>query len=388
MNRVRNPYSPGAGTPPPALVGRGKQIKDMDVVLQRRLLGKPAKSMMLTGLRGVGKTVLLNEFSKTALRLEYVHEHVEANENIDFPSMVASTMRKILLRLNARQRLAGKVQRALGVLKAFSVRLPNGPEFTIDVEAVPGPADTGDLTSDLSGLLCEVGDAAQATGTGVFVTIDEIQYLAPKDLSALMVGLHRVAQLSLPLLIAGAGLPSLPGLLGEAKSYAERMFDFPEIGSLTPPDAAEAIVVPASDEGVAWDEDAVQLVVDLTQGYPYFLQEFGKQSWDLAPGQNRITRNDVASSVEVTLAELDTGFFRVRIDKTTDAERAYLRAMATVGPGPHPSSDVATLLKKTTRQLGPVRDGLIKRGLCYAPRWGEIAFTVPMFDGFMRRLMP
>lgn len=341
----------------------------MDVALQRRLLGKPAKSLMLTGLRGVGKTVLLNEFSKTALHRGYLNEHIEADETIDFPSAVASPMRKILLRLSATQRLGNRVQRALGVLKAFSVRLPNGPEFSIDVSAVTGPADSGDLGWDLAGLLCEVAETAQAAETGVFVTIDEIQYLAPEALSALMLGLHRVAQLSLPLVIAGAGLPSLPGLLGEAKSYAERMFDFPKTGSLSPQDAMEAIVVPPQSEGVHWHQDAVEAVVDLTGGYPYFLQEFGKQAWDLSPGPSAITRNDVEASIPVTLAELDAGFFRVRIDKTKDTERAYLRAMAELGPGAHQSSDVAAKLGKTTGQLGPIRDSLIKRGLCYSPRW-------------------
>ena len=388
MDRVRNPYSPGAGAPPPALVGRTKQIEDMDVALQRRLLGKPAKSLMLTGLRGVGKTVLLNEFSKTALSRGYEHEHIEADENVNFPAEVASIMRRILLRLSAKHRLGERVQRVLGILKAFSIKIPNGPEFTIDVDAVYGPADSGNLASDLAALLREVSEIAQAASTGVFLTIDEIQYLAPDSLSALILGLHRVSQLSLPLVIAGAGLPSAPGLLGEAKSYAERMFAHPEIGSLSRPDAREAIAAPALDEGVRWNEDALSSVVERTEGYPYFLQEFGKQTWDLAPGSEVITLEDVQSSIDVTLAELDAGFFRVRIDRTTPTERAYLRAMAALGPGPHQSADVAAELGKKTGQIGPTRDRLIKRGLCYMPHWGEIAFTVPMFDGFMRRWMP
>lgn len=355
------------------------------MTLQRRLLGKPAKSLMLTGLRGVGKTVLLNEFSKIALQRGYIHQHIEADETTNFPSAVASTMRKILLQLSAAYRLGDRIQRALGVLKAFTVRLPNGPEFTLDVAAVPGPADSGDLGSDLAGLLCEIGGTAAAARTGVFVTIDEIQYLAPEALSGLMLGLHRVGQLSLPLVVAGAGLPSLPGLLGEAKSYAERMFDFRELGSLSPPDAEEAIAAPALNESVHWSDDALALVAELTQGFPYFLQEFGKQTWDLAPGPDVITQADVQSSIAVTLAELDSGFFRVRIDRASSAERAYLRAMAALGPGPHQSSDVAAQLGKRTGQLGPIRDRLIKRGLCYSPRWSEIAFTVPMFDGYMKR---
>ena len=387
MDRVRNPYSPGAGTPPPALVGRTEQLDDMSVTLQRRLLGRPTKSMILTGLRGVGKTVLLHEFANAALRLGYAHEHIEADENIHFAAEIAAAMRKILLRLSATHRLGERIQRALGILKAFSVKLPNGPAFSIDVEAIPGPADSGNLSSDLAALLREVGETARAANTGVFVTIDEIQYLSQESLSALMLGLHRIAQVSLPVVVAAAGLPSVPGLLGEAKSYAERMFDYPEIGLLAPPDAEQALSAPAIAEGVQWTRDAIARVLELTQGYPYFLQEFGKQTWDLAPGPNCITQQAVEDSIAVTLAELDAGFFRVRIDRTTPAERTYLRAMASLGPGPHPSADVAAELGKRTGQVGPTRDRLIKRGLCYMPHWGEIAFTVPMFDGFMRRWM-
>lgn len=387
MNRVLNPYNPGAGTPPPALVGRGKQLEDMDVALQRGLLGRPAKSVMLTGLRGVGKTVLLHAFTKSAVARGYVTEHIEADETLDFPSAMANAIRKVLLRISASKRMGAKATRALGILKAFSLRLPEGSEFKIDVSAVSGPADSGDLAADLSGLLCEVGDVAQSSGIGILITIDELQYLAPRELSALMVGLHRVSQLSLPLIIAGAGLPSLPGMMGEAKSYAERMFDFPLIGSLSRTDAAEAIVRPALDETAQWSEGALDLVLDLTQGYPYFLQEFGKQIWDIAEGPV-ISRKDVESSIPLTQAEMDSGFFRVRVDRATAAERAYMRTMADFGPGPYPSTKVARKMERTPQQLGPLRDSLIKRGLCYSPRRGEIAFTVPMFDGFMRRWMP
>lgn len=388
MNRVKNPYSPGAGTPPPALVGRVKQLEDMDVALDRRLLGRPAKGLMLTGLRGVGKTVLLNEFGNMASAKGYVCEHIEADEHIDFPAILAAMMRKILLRLSASHRFNDKIQRTLGILKAFSLKLPGGPELSIDVSPVAGPADSGDLSSDLAGLLSEIGQVARDLHAGVFVTVDEIQYLAPDQLSAFMVGLHRVAQLSLPLIVTGAGLPSLVGSLGEAKSYAERMFEFLEVGSLTPNDVADALVVPANQEGVSWQPGAVELVGELTQGYPYFIQEFGKQVWDVAPGPTEITRLDVKESVELAMTALDIGFFRMRIDRTTDAERGYLRAMASLGPGPQATAHVAAILRKNLRQVGPVRDNLIKRGICYAPRWGQIAFTVPMFDEFMRRWMP
>ncbi len=358
------------------------------MALKRRLTGRPSKNFVLTGLRGVGKTVLLSEFGRVAETLGYVHEHIEADEATNFPVTVAHSMRRVLLRLSASERRSELVQRALGVLKAFTLRLPSGPEFSIDVASVPGPADSGDLGPDLSGLFSEVGRAAQDSHTGVFITIDELQYLSPQDLSALIVGLHRTAQLSLPIIVGGAGLPSLPGMLGDAKSYAERLFEFREIASLSSLDAATAIADPAAAEGVTWTEEALASVVELTQGYPYFLQEFGKETWDAAPGPTTIQQEDVRKSVDITLATLDAGFFRVRIDRTSTAERAYLRAMADLGPGPSSSADVATRLGKTTGQLGPVRDRLIKRGLCYSPRWGEIAYTVPMFDGFMKRWMP
>lgn len=385
MDRLRNPYSPGAGTPPPTLVGRDKQLDDMDVALRRLLMGRSVKSVLLTGLRGVGKTVLLVEFGRQALELGYIHEHVEAQDGTRVGLVVAEAVRKIVLRLNAMRRFQEHARRVLGVLKAFSLQLPDGTRMRLDVDPIGGPADSGDLGSDLAGLFAEVGQLARQHSTGVLITIDEIQYLPPEDLGALMVGLHRVAQLRLPFAIAGAGLPSLPGLSGEAKSYSERMFDFSRIDSLPESLANDALGKPAQDEDVRWESDALHRVVAVTQGYPYFLQEFGKQSWDVAPGPGLITLDDVEASVPLAMAELDSGFFRVRVDKTTEKEREYLLAMARLGAGPYLSADVATALGRTTPQLGPVRDSLIKRGLCYAPRWGQLAFTVPMFDGFLLR---
>jgi hypothetical protein len=340
---------------------------------------------MLTGLRGVGKTVLLVEFGRRADALGYVHEHFEADEHVDLPAALGTSLRTALLRLSATHRRSAVVQRALGVLKGFTVHWSPAPGLMIDGPPVPGLADSGDLSVDICGLLREVGEAARAHRTGVFLTVDEIQYLERDHFGALVLGLHRAAQLSLPVMIAGAGLPSLLALAGEAKSYAERMFDFVSIGSLSAADAAEAIATPAAVEGVLWDDAAVNLIVERTQGYPYFLQEFAKQAWDAAPGPDRIRLPDVRASLGVTLAELDTGFFRVRFDRTTDAERAYLRAMASLGPGPSATGAVARALGKTTSQVGTVRDTLIKRGLCYAPRWGQLAFTVPMFADFLLR---
>ncbi len=388
MDAVLNPYSPGAGTRPPALVGREREIEAMDVALQRLRRGRDGRSQMLTGLRGVGKTVLHNEFENIAVGRGYFAEHVEVNEDGDLPVRLVSAFRRVLLAVDARRRIGERVRRALGVLKAFSVRLPDGPELSIVVDAVHGPADSGDLASDLAGLFVELGEVARDHDLGVLVTVDELHYVSSPVLEALVMGLHRATQLALPITIAGAGLPSLAALTGEAKSYAERMFTFPTIGSLDAVDAGEALEVPARDEGVRWTGRAVERIIEVTHGYPYFLQEFGKQAWDAAGGPDTIDVSDVDRSIPVATAELDDGFFRVRSGRTSTPERAYLRAMAELGPGPVRSAQVAAVLGKKTTALGPTRDGLIKKAVCYSPRWGEIDFTVPLFDGFMKRWIP
>jgi len=360
----------------------------MDIALQRLLLGRDGRTAMLTGLRGVGKTVLLNEFELVAQGRGYFHEHIEVSEDGELPARLAAAFRRVLLAMDARRRLGDRARKALGVLKAFSIRIPNGPEIGVDVEAVFGPADSGDLPSDLAGLFVEMGEVARDHGTGVLMTIDELHYVDLRTLEALVMGMHRATQRMLPITIAGAGLPSLATLTGEAKSYAERMCRYPTIGSLSPEQSSDALTLPARDESVRWDEDAIVRVIEVTGGYPYFLQEFGKQAWDAADGPSEITLDDVERSLPAATAELDDGFFRVRIGRTSDAERAYLRAMAECGPGAVRSSDVAQVLGRKITALGPVRDGLIKKALCYSPRWGEIEFTVPMFDQFMKRWLP
>lgn len=388
MDPVRNPYSPGAGTRPPALVGRDREIEAMDVTLRRLLTGRDGRSQMLTGLRGVGKTVLLNEFEGIAGARGYVHEHIEIAEDGSLAPMLAGAFRRVLLAMDARRRIGERVSRAMGVLKAFSLRLPDGAEVHIDVDAVPGPADSGDLPSDLAGLFVEVGSVARDHGVGVLLTVDELHYVDLPTLTALVVGLHRATQLRLPITVAGAGLPSLATLTGDAKTYAERMFTFPRIGSLTQDLAVEALAVPAADEGVRWDDGALDLVLNVTRCFPYFLQEFGKAAWDTAPGSDVITADDVERSLPLATAELDDGFFRVRAGRTNDGERLYLRAMAELGPGPVRSGGVAELLGTTAQALAPVRDALIKRAICYSPRRGEIDYTVPMFGGYMKRMVP
>ncbi len=386
MDPVRNPYHPGAGSRPPFLVGRDGELASFDTAVQRLAIGKPAKSQLLTGLRGVGKTVLLREFAEIARGHGWVTEHIEATEDLDFVYAVSSVARKALLRMRARDRLRDRAHRALSVLSAFRVRwkLP-GADLELSIDPLGGLADSGMLDSDLGDLFAEIAAVAQADGIGVLITIDEMQYLDRSNLGALIVALHRISQENLPLLVAGAGLPSLPGLAGEAKSYAERLFEFSPIELLTAVDAAAALRDPATEEGVAWADAAIDQVLAATHGYPYFLQEFGKQAWDVAVGPDSITAADVATAVPIAVEELDSGFFRARFDRASDSERAYIAAMASLGAGPCAVADVSVALHKTTSQLGPVRDGLVRRGLCYSPRWGQIAFTVPMFDEFVRR---
>lgn len=390
IDKIRNPFTPGAGSRPPLLVGRDHELESMTVAVKRLALGRFERSLLLKGLRGVGKTVLLNEFGRIAVDEGWIHAHIEATEDFRVPTAMASLSRRALLELSLKERVKDRARSALGVLRSFiKVHVPAGDAgtLTIELEPRPGPADSGELDGDLSGLFTELGETARDADTGLLLTVDEIQYLSRAELSALIVALHRVSQLGLPLLLAGAGLPSLPGLAGEARSYAERLFSYVDIGSLNPADAATALVEPVRSEGADWTTEAVEGVIAQTQGYPYFLQEFGKQAWNVAEGP-MIELADVEAGVILALDDLDRGFFRARIDKIPDSERDYLRAMAALGgPGPYKSGAVSRKLGKTTTQTGPVRDSLIKRGLSYAPRHGEIAFTVPMFDDFVRRAL-
>lgn len=387
MDPVRNPYSPGAGSRPPALVGREGEIEAFEIALRRMAIGRSAKSMLLTGLRGVGKTVLLDEFGLLASNHAWIHESLEANDEMDFPRAMGTLARKAALRVSVGQRAGERFRRALGVIRSFQLTWNIPDAGSVAVEPFAGVSDSGVLDADLGELLIELGELAAERGRGALFTIDEMQYLSKEHLAALVQAFHLLARHGLPVMLAGAGLPSLLGLIGEARSYAERLFDFPGIDSLPDQSAAAALVRPAEDEGVTWRTDALRRTVEATGGYPYFLQEFGKQAWDVAPGPDTITLQDVEDAVPVALTELDEGFFRVRIDRTSDGERQYLQAMATLGPGPYGTGAVAKSLGRTTRQLGMVRDSLIKRGLCYSPRWGEIDFTVPMFDDFVRRAM-
>ena len=341
---------------------------------------------MPVGLRGVGKTVLLNRFSEMAERDGFATAFIEAPEVGNFPTLLAVPLRKILLGFD-RGHVSRAVTRALRVLKSFTLQLPDGTTIHIDPEPLIGEADSGNLGSDLTDLFVAVGEAARDRNRGVLVAVDEVQYLLERELSALIVAIHRTTQLNLPLVLVGAGLPQLPGLAGEARSYSERLFEFPEIGSLSPEDARTALEVPARDLGVAFADGALGGLVDESQGYPYFLQEWGFHVWNHAIA-SPIPADDVQAVRSLVLAALDRDFFRVRLDRLTPKEREYLRAMADLGPGPHRSGDIATQLGVRVESVAPRRSALIKKGMIYSPAHGDTAFTVPLFDEFLRRVLP
>ncbi len=387
MDPFRNPYNPGAGTRPKTLVGREREIEEFDLAVRRLADHRSAKSVMLTGLRGVGKTVLLGEFGRIARRHGWEHNSLEVNDGTSVAAAMASLVRQSTLRISATKRSAEKAKRILGVLKSFQMTWKLPGDVTIETSPFAGVGDSGDLESDLADLLVEIGELARANETGVAFTIDELQYLPRDQLAALVSALHRVAQEEVPVLIAGAGLPSLLGLVGDAKSYAERLFTFESIGSLSDIDARLALSGPSSDEGVTWEVAALDLLLESTEGYPYFLQEFGSETWRLANGPAVITLDDATRAIPIATAVLDDGFFRVRIDRLNDTDRQYLRAMASLGRGPYLSGDIAKQMGKKTTQVGPYRDSLIRRGLCFSGRHNEIDFTVPMFDNFVRRAL-
>jgi hypothetical protein len=350
----------------------------------------PAKSVLMVGLRGVGKTVLLDRMREDAEATGVHTVALEAPENRSLPALLAPQLRQALLRLSRNDRardLARRGLRALaGFAKALKVKYAD-IEVGIDLEPEAGLADNGDLEQDLPVLLEAVGAAAREAETALVLFIDELQYVPEQELAVLIMALHRCAQRKLPIALVGAGLPQLRSRMGKAKSYAERLFDFPEVGPLPDEAAALAITKPADDQGVSIESNAVQQIVADTQGYPYFLQEWGKHAWDVADA-SPIDLEDVKVAATSALAALDESFFRVRFDRLTPAERNYLRAMAKLGPGPHRSGDIAQCLKRKVTSLGPTRSQLIAKGMIWSPSHGDTAFTVPLFDAFMRRIMP
>ena len=390
MDPILNPYSPGAGASPPELAGRDKLREDIHIALARLRLGRHAKSALLVGLRGVGKTVLLDQLRRDADADGFCTVRSETPENRSLPALIAPQLRLALLHLNRTQAARDAVARGLRALAGFAMALKvkyHDLEVGFDAQPEPGLADNGDLEIDLTTLLEEVGRAARSANTAVVLFIDELQYLPQDQFAALIAALHRCVQQQLPVTVVGAGLPQLRGLAGEAKSYAERLFDFPTIGPLSATEAALALTKPAAANGVAFTDDALAAIIAKTEGYPYFLQEWGRCSWDVAK-RSPITAEDVdAASIEA-VAALDESFFRVRFDRLKPMEKRYLRAMAELGPGPHRSGDIADALSKPVTALAAVRQTLINRGMIWSPNYGETAFTVPLFDDFMKRIMP
>jgi hypothetical protein len=386
MRAEDNPYTPNAGAKPPALAGRDEELAAFEVLLARLLRGRTEQSMLVTGLRGVGKTVLLTRFEELAREGGWTTVETEITKTSDFGDRMANLARRALLQLAPRDRWKERAARAAAVLRSFQVTLrPDGSVTAgFDVDPAEGLADSGHLDEDLTDVFVALGEAAKEQRSGVVFLVDEVQFLDAPDFEALIAALHKTVQRQLPITLVGAGLPQLPRLAGEAKSYSERLFRFPVIGRLSDDQARVALTEPARLLGVDFEADAVEAVVKFTEGYPYFLQEYGNTLWNQVD-EPPVTAADVLLAESAVEAKLDGGFFRVRIERTSELERRYLRAMAELGPAPQAAKDVAALLGRTSQQVGPIRARLIEKGLLYTSGHGEAAFTVPQFDRFMRR---
>lgn len=385
MDPVRNPFAPGAGSRPPELAGREPILEDARIAIQRALIGKASRSQMLLGLRGVGKTVLLNKIQDVAEGAGHLTSFIEAPEGKPLGELLIPRINQALRKLSLIEAAKARSHSALRALKSFAstITLSHG-DWSIAVDAEAGIADSGDLESDLPELFVRVGEAAQEAGKAWTLLIDEVQYLKAPDLAALIVALHKVNQKNLPVLFFGAGLPQVAALSGDAKSYAERLFHYPAVGALNPVDAKVAIQQPVEDEGMQISDEALDEIVQKTHGYPYFLQEWGYQCWNLASGE-KIEFLDATEAASGATTRLDEGFFKVRFDRLTPKEREYVIAMAKMGAGPYRSSEVAEKLGESHQSLGPRRSQIISKGMIYSPSHGDIAFTVPMFNEYLMR---
>ncbi len=390
MDPIRNPFAPGAGTPPPELAGRAELRESLRIALERAKIGRPAKSAMLVGLRGVGKTVLLDRVREDAEAAGIHTVRIEAPEGRSLPALLAPQLRQALLRLSQVENAKEFAVRGLRALAGFVSKLKvtfGDIEVGIDYAPEPGLADNGDLEHDLQALFEQVGLAAKAAGTALAIFIDELQYVEEPQLAALITAMHRTEQRKLPVVLVGAGLPQLRGRMGNAKSYAERLFDFPTIGPLPPDAAGLAIEKPVNEEGVSITPEALSQILQVTQGYAYFLQQWGSHTWRAARA-SPIDVDAVAVASVTAIAALDESFFRVRFDRLTPKEKKYLRAMAELGEGPHRSGDIAACYQANVSSLAPTRSSLIAKGMVWSPNHGDTAFTVPMFDEFMKRTIP
>jgi hypothetical protein len=385
-----NPYAPGAGTQPPELAGRDEIIEKAAIALDRFRNGLSARSLLLVGLRGVGKTVLLTRIAQETEARGFVVVAIESPEKRSLPALLIPSLRMALLKLDriaAVGDLAKKTLRALGGFVGAMKLKYEDIEFGVDLGSEPGIADSGDLEHDLISLFVELGHAAKEKRTAVVFFIDELQYVDEEEFASLITALHKCAQSQLPIALIGAGLPQLVGRAGRAKSYAERLFEYPEIGPLKDAEARKALVAPAERLGVEYEEGALVEILSQTKAYPYFLQEWGKHSWHCA-STSPITRENAISATDLAKLELDASFFRVRFDRLTPAEKKYIRAMAELGEGPHRSGDIAHLLNRDVQAVAPIRANLISKGMIYSPSHGDNSFTVPLFDEYMKRVMP
>lgn len=391
MDPLSNPYTPNAGAQPPIVVGRNDQLDSFNLLLARLLRGRTEQSMIITGLRGVGKTVLLGQFRNKALSANWVTVEMEASKHDEdsFRQDMYFKMRSALFELSPKARWGDRMKRAAGVLKSFSLTFdPSGAiSAGLDVEAAEGVADSNVLGLDLTELMVVMGEAARDCGKGVVFLIDEIQFLQSTQLEALITAIHKTVQRSLPVTLVGAGLPQIAELAGDAKSYAERLFKFPQIGILNSDDSRAALSSPAQDEGVTFTGEALDYADQITGGYPYFIQELGSAVWSIAR-ESPITKADVEEAEPAYVDKLDSSFFRVRLDRATPLQSAYLRAMGGLGSEPQKASDVAMAMGRTSENLAPTRAELISMGLLYTPEHGYAAFTVPHFDKFIVRAMP
>ncbi len=391
MDPVRNPYAPGAGQRPPELAGRDAELGAFDVVLERIAHGRPERSLVLTGLRGVGKTVLLNQLRSAAIARGWGTGKIEARPDQSLRRPVSAALHMALRELGPRHRDQESMEAVLGVVKAFALRQDPGAKVRerwqpgIDVPAATGRADSGDMEIDLVELLSDAAGVAADVGSGIALFIDEMQDVQPDDVSAICAACHELSQQGAPLIVVGAGLPHLPAVLSASKSYSERLFRYLRIDRLDRPAADRALVGPAEREDVAFESAALDALYAAADGYPYFVQAYGKVTWDVAAA-TPITAADVAMAAPAAEAELAVGFFGSRYDRATPAEREYMHAMAELG-GPSGAavgtSDVAVSLGRKPASLSPARDSLIKKGLVYSAERGQIAFTVPHFGRYL-----
>ena len=386
MDPRENPFTPNAGARPPLLAGRDDELDAFDLLLARLARGRTQQSMIITGLRGVGKTVLLGEFRALTDEHGWIAVEAEITRQTEFAQRMALLARRALLQVAPRARWRERARRAAGVLRSFTLTVSAEGAWTagLDLDPVEGEADSGLLADDLTDVFVTLGEAAQEHETGVVFLLDEMQFLDAEELEALIAALHKTVQRALPITLAGAGLPLIPRLAGEAKSYAERLFTFPVIGRLPNEEATRALVEPVHDAGAAFEPEAVAEIIAYAEGYPYFIQEYGGAAWDASPSPV-IARHVVEEVSALVDAKLDAGFFRVRAERAAPHELRYLRAMAGLGPGPHKANAVAAALGVPSARLAPTRSRLIEKGLLYTPGYGLAAFTVPQFDRYLLR---